>query len=193
MSVEHVPDGPDRLDELLALRAARGDTEALGALYDRYARRVARLLRTFAADDADLEDLVHDTFCRLMDALPKYQPQGTFRSWLFTIAVNVGRKSGRRRHLSVPLPEEYPMPASHVESSGLMPVEARMLARRLLATLSAPKRLVVVLRVWLDLPYDEIATILSISPGTARTRMHSALHDLRVLLAQDESREVRTA
>jgi DNA-directed RNA polymerase specialized sigma24 family protein len=80
-----------------------------------------------------------------------------------------------------------------MESGGLLPVEAKTLARRLLAALSEPKRLVVVMRIWLDLPYEEIAAILSIPPATARTRMHSALHDLRTLLAHEASEEVRTA
>ncbi|MCU0610646.1 MAG: RNA polymerase sigma factor [Candidatus Eisenbacteria bacterium] len=185
--------GSDRLDELLAIRASQGDTAAFGALYDRYARRVARLLRTYARDQADLEDMVHDTFCRVMDALPSYRSQGAFRSWLFTIALNVGRKAARRHDGSVPLTEECPTASSDMESGGLLPVEAETLARRLLAALSEPKRLVVVMRIWLDLPYEEIAAILSIPPATARTRMHSALHDLRTLLAHEASEEVRTA
>jgi len=192
VSVEVEVPGPERLDELLALRSGRGDTEAFGALYDRYARRVARLLRTYATDGAELEDMVHDTFCKAMDALPSYRSRGAFRAWLFTIAINVGRKSVRRRTISSALPEAV-AETSGAEADGLFPVEARILAHRLLGILPEPKRLVVVMRVWLDLPYDEIAAIMSISPGTARTRMHSALHDLRTLLAHDTSEEVRTA
>ncbi|MBN1250381.1 MAG: RNA polymerase sigma factor [Anaerolineae bacterium] len=186
--------GSDWADELLAVRAAQGEGEAFGALYDRYARRVARMLRTFAADDAELEDMVHDTFCKVMDALPSYTPRGAFRAWLFTIALNVGRKSAQRRGSSARACEEWMSHLTgHDSDTGMLPVETRLLARRLVGTLSQPKRLVVLLRLWLDLPYDEIAAILAIPPATARTRMHCALHDLRDLLARDEAEEVRTA
>ncbi len=178
-------EGPS--DDSLAVQAGKGDARAFGTLYDRYAPRVARLLRTFARDDHELADLVHDTFCRLMVALPSYRPKGTFRSWLFTIALNVGRHASCRARTIVRATPDEPEGLSH----GLYPAESRALARRLLSLLPEEKRVVVVMRIWLGLPYEEIGAILSIPPATARTRMHGAIHELRALLEDDEAEEVR--
>lgn len=191
-SGDSAPDAPERVDDLLAVRAGAGDAKAFGMLYDRYASRVARLLRGFARDESELEDMVHDTFCRLMVALPSYRPQGAFRSWLFTMAMNVGRRASRRAEASATFGEHtVPSPDSRA-SAGLYPVETRMLAHRLLSLLPESKRLVVVMRIWLDLPYEEIGAILGIPPATARTRMYGALRDLRTLLLHDERKEATT-
>ncbi len=181
--------GSTEPDDILAALAARGDAEAFGSIYDRYAVRVASLLRSFAWDQTHLEDLVHDTFCRAMDALPRYEPRGKFRSWLFSIALNVGRKDAKRGARFV----EF-APAAHstatVDPADVLMLghERERLAETLLRSLPEHERLVVVLRIWLELGYDEIAGLLEIPPGTARRRMHTALERLRDTL--EETNEV---
>ena len=166
-------------DDRLAVRAAQGDADAFGEIYDRYAVRVARLLQTYAWSGADLEDMVHETFCAVMEALPAYQPRGLFRSWVFKIALNIARKEKRRQRRVISLDDRTliasPQEAFH-ESW-----EREQIGTRLLRCLDESKRLVVILRIWLEMPYDEIASILSIPPGTARRRMHTALKQMREL------------
>jgi RNA polymerase sigma-70 factor (ECF subfamily) len=167
-------------DDRLAVLAARGDADAFGRIYDRYALRVARFLQTYAWTGADLEDLVHETFCRVMEALPAYDPVGFFRSWLFKIALNVARREKRRQRRVVRL--EHGTPAYLGQESPHDRVEYEQVGTRLLRCLDESKRLVVILRIWLELPYDEIAALLTIPSGTARRRMHSALKQMRELL-----------
>ena len=67
-------------------RAAAGDTEAFGRLYDMYADRIYRHIyyRTSNVDDA--RDLTHDVFIEAWQALPRYKRTKTpFLGWLFTI------------------------------------------------------------------------------------------------------------
>ncbi len=58
---------------------------------------VARLLWRFARDRNDLEDLVQDTFLRMVRSIPAWQPQQPFAHWLLRIATNVGRDYFRRQ------------------------------------------------------------------------------------------------
>jgi RNA polymerase sigma-70 factor (ECF subfamily) len=164
--------------------AAHGDADAFGEIYDRYAVRVARLLQTYAWMGADLEDLVHETFCTVMEALPDYRPLGLFRSWLFKIALNTARKEKRRQRRVVRLSgrtQDDPHQELLTESG-----EYAQISTRLLRCLDESKRLVVILRIWLELPYEEIAALLSIPSGTARRRMHTALKQMREVLRSIE-------
>jgi RNA polymerase sigma-70 factor (ECF subfamily) len=171
---------PTDLDDVLAGKAAEGDAEAFGSIYDRYAPKVASLLRSFAWDRTHLEDLVHDTFCRAMDALPRYEPRGKFRSWLFSIALNVGRKDAKRAARFVELaPKAHSAKGADPADGLALRNEKARLAEALVRSLPEHERLVVVLRIWLELGYDEIAGLLKIPPGTARRRMHTALERLR--------------
>ena len=54
--------------------------------------------------------------------------------------------------------------------------------RRALRRISYDERLVLVLRYYLDMPYEEIATTLAISPKAARTRVERAIHRLRPMM-----------
>ncbi len=168
-------------DDLLAVKARRGDKEAFGHIYDRYSGRVARLLRTYARDNADLEDMVHDTFSKAMDALSSYRSEGVFRSWLFTIALNVGRKEVRRRKKALSLQDpDSLLNTSDPGADLLLEAEDRKtLGETLLRSLDESKRLVVILRVWLEFSYDEIAMFLGIPSGTARRRMFTALNEMK--------------
>ena len=115
-----------------------------------------------------------------MQALPAYQPLGLFRSWLFKIALNSARKEKRRQRRVLRFDGQ-----THADTGQPLHEyhEQQWLGTRLLRCLDESKRLVVILRIWLELPYDEIGALLSIPSGTARRRMHTALKQMRELLS----------
>lgn len=76
----------------------------------RHQAAVARLLWRFARDRNDLEDLVQDTFLRMVRSIAHWQPHQPFAHWLLRIATNVGRdyfrrQSVRRRWMVQPPPD----------------------------------------------------------------------------------------
>ena len=80
-----------------ATRAQQGDRRAMEALVLRHQATVARLLWRFARTPADLEDLVQDTFVRMVRGLPSWRAEQPFSHWLLRTATNVGRDYFRRQ------------------------------------------------------------------------------------------------
>lgn len=84
-------------DHAVAELARAGDPHALETLVLRHQAAVARLLWRFARDRNDLEDLVQDTFLRMVRSITHWQPHQPFAHWLLRIATNVGRDYFRRQ------------------------------------------------------------------------------------------------
>ncbi|MEM6995236.1 MAG: RNA polymerase sigma factor [Myxococcota bacterium] len=86
-------------DAVLVGRILRGDRAAFRALYLRHSRYVAGVIYRLMGDDADLEDIVQDTFVRAAERLDTLRSPAQVRPWLVTIAVRFarGRMVKRRR------------------------------------------------------------------------------------------------
>jgi RNA polymerase sigma-70 factor, ECF subfamily len=84
-------------DEACALRAGEGDRRCAEALVKRHHEAVSRLLWRFVRTRADLDDLVQETFLRMLRGLPEWTPQQPFKHWLLRIATNTGRDYFRRQ------------------------------------------------------------------------------------------------
>lgn len=89
--------GGDETDAAVAERARGGDRDAMESLVLRHQRAVARLLWRFARNQADLDDLVQETFLRMVRGLPDWKADQPFAHWLLRIATNAGRDYFRRQ------------------------------------------------------------------------------------------------
>ncbi|MGD1047900.1 MAG: RNA polymerase sigma factor [Candidatus Krumholzibacteriaceae bacterium] len=183
-------------DAELALLARDGNAAAFEEIYDRHAPGVARALASFVGGDTDsLEDLVQEVFFRVIDGIASYVPERPFPNWLYTVALNTGRNHVRDHAMELPVdPSELDsMPLVGNESVDCPDdlIGARLL--RLVTALPEELREVVFLRIGADLAYGEIGEILGIPEGTARSRMHNAIANLRERLgvANPESKKER--
>src|SRR6266566_2261731 len=82
-----------------------GDEQAAAELVGRHARPLARFLAGAGAPEADVDDLVQETFIRAFRSVDRFRGQCQFRTWLLTIGGNVLKDFGRRaaRRKVVPL------------------------------------------------------------------------------------------
>jgi RNA polymerase sigma-70 factor (ECF subfamily) len=183
-------------DTELALLARDGNADAFEEIYDRHAPGVARALASFAGADADsLDDLVQDVFFKVIDGIASYVPERPFPNWLYTVALNTGRNHVRDHA------RERPVDPSELDSmplggNGSVDCPDDIIGTRLLrlvTTLPEELREVVFLRIGADLGYGDIGEILGIPEGTARSRMHNAIANLRAHLgvANPESKKER--
>src|SRR5262245_3281791 len=87
-------------DAQLAADAARGHSDALARLYARYARELFAVAYRLLQRREDAEDVVHDVFVGLPEALRRYEERGALRSWLKTLTARIAlmrlREEGAR-------------------------------------------------------------------------------------------------
>jgi len=165
--------------ELIAAWQA-GDERAATELVRRHARALARFLVGAGAPEADLDDLVQETFIRAFRAVGSFRNQCQFRTWLLTIGGNALKDLGRRlaRRRIVPLDERLEShdgdPHQRAEAG-----ETEERLQRGLERLPRMQREVFLLRAQQGLEYGEIAAALETSPGAARVHYHHAVKRLK--------------
>ena len=175
------------------IRVARsGDSGGARALYRAYVGRVYRTVRPLCADDAEAEDVTQEAFARALEALDRYEArEGTrFIAWLSTVALNVARRSRRRRVRARPMDpvvlaqladEEAPQ-LSEVASEAIDAVVLRAALLRALETLGEREREVVTLRYGGELDASEIAALTGQTHANVRKIEQRARGALRAEL-----------
>ncbi len=173
----------ERSDVSLLAECAAGGSEALGILYDRYARQVYAFLSAAAAarNGSDLDDLVHDTFLAAFGAARRFSGRSSVKTWLFGIAVNVSRNYIRREMRRRKALDHY----QAVDASTTRPDEQAQSAQQLsqvtkaIAELPEKLRLAYVTCVLGGIPGKDAARMLRVRKGTLWRRVHEAREQLR--------------
>jgi RNA polymerase sigma-70 factor (ECF subfamily) len=159
-------------------RTARGDSAALAALYRLHGSMVLTLAYRLTGERADAEDVLHDVFVGLPEALRRYEHRGSFGAWLRRVAVRVAlmrlRAVRRRREVDID-------PELSTEGVARAMDDKRALEMAL-GRLSPALRSVVVLKVIEGYSHREIAELLHISPAASEARLSRAMTALRVQL-----------
>lgn len=91
-------------DEQLAIQAAGGEQQAIGALFERYFDRVYDLALGMVRNPETAADIAQTTFLKLMEHLRRSSPPQNFRAWLYTIARNTAMDEFRRSKRLAPAP-----------------------------------------------------------------------------------------
>jgi RNA polymerase sigma factor (sigma-70 family) len=131
------------------------------------------------------EDLAAETFATAYRRRASFEPgQGSPRSWLYGIAINLVRNHWRAERHLLELDARLVPEIDLSDSSDAIDqrVTAAFLAPRLAAALgllTRDQRDVLLLFAWAELSHEEIAAALQIAPGTARSRLSRARASLR--------------
>jgi RNA polymerase sigma-70 factor (ECF subfamily) len=195
----------DESDEALMLRYRDGEVRAFEVLLTRHRKPIYNFILRFVLDPAQAEDLMQETFLRVIKGTESYERQAKFTTWLYTIArnlcVDASRRGKHRRaqSLDAPLDEEdgsATMLDRVADPKGTVDrkVIGKELGERIQAAvdgLAEEQREVFVLREVLDLPFKEIAAIVGCPENTVKSRMRYALEKLREAL--DEYRDLAQA
>ncbi len=176
-------------DDQLIARAAAGDREAFGRLYERYAVRVFRHAYFLTGEPALAEDITAQTFLKALEAISRFQSRGVpFIAWLFRITCNlvINHKKSQKNNGHAQLPETVKAEGTYYspERSCEVKVDGERVWREV-RRLPGEQRRVIVMRFIDDLGYPDIARILGKSVGAVRVIQFRALASLRHLL-QDE-------
>ena len=167
-------------NELIDL-ARKGSSEAAGALFDRYWDHAWRAAYAVTADRALADDAAQDAVQRAFGALDRFDDARPFGPWLKRIAANRAIDLLRRGQRLTSLDGDVAW-----ETAGALEQreDFRPVAEAV-GALDPQKRIVIVLRYWLDLSVEEIAGELGVPVGTVASRLSRALSQLRVVLEEE--------
>lgn len=167
-----------------------GEDGAFERLVEAYSGRVYALLTRFLGRHPAREDLVQETFLRVVRARDRYQPTARFTTWLyrivFNLAVNETQRSSATAELALDasFPETGSDPARHTDpAAGLEREDAVVAVRRAIAELPEQQRMALVLAKYEELPYAEIGNVLGCSEKAIKSLVHRARERLRERLA----------
>jgi RNA polymerase sigma-70 factor (ECF subfamily) len=165
-------------DAALVLAARAGEEWAREALFRRYVRLALGLAYRILPRDADLDDLVQDSFFAAFQRLDRLSNPQAFQAWLSSIVVRTAGKRLRRRKLQVRLGllHAEPIDVDQIVSRNAPPDVAAELRAvyGLLEQLSVEERIALVLRRVERLEIPEIAEQMKLSTSTVKRRLSSA-------------------
>ncbi|HVW27442.1 MAG TPA: RNA polymerase sigma factor [Polyangiaceae bacterium] len=167
----------DRLgDSELVEAVARGDTAALGVVWDRYAQVVRSVLRSNLGVDAAVEDLLQEVFIAFFRGAATLRDASALRAYLVSVAVRLVFVELRRRRVRrwVTLSPRGQVPEMASEPSDLDGALALRGLYRLLEQLPPRRRVAFVLRQVQGLEIAEVAAALRTSESTAKREVSRA-------------------
>lgn len=170
---------PDNMtdDAALVTAARRGNREAFGQLYVRFARMVHGILLA-RVPRGDAEDLVQDVFLTALRQLHALREAAAFPGWLAMIARNRAIDHHRKARETVELPKDMALQS---------PPETEALAvLAVIRTLPEAYRETLILRLVEGMTGDEIAARAGLTPASVRVNLHRGMKQLRERLGKEE-------
>lgn len=150
------------------------DQAAFMALVEPELISAYRLAVAMLRSEVEAEDAVQDGILNAWRHRGRFRAGSAMRPWLLAIVANQCRAARRSRWWSV-----IRMPdAPKADAIAAGPSDAAL--RQAILRLPHELKLAIVLRYYLDLPFDEMGAVLRISPKAAKSRTYRALERLRL-------------
>jgi RNA polymerase sigma-70 factor (ECF subfamily) len=149
-----------------------------------YGDRLLRSAYLMCGHSGNAQDIVQETFCRALAALPGFRREAGVYTWLFSIMRNVYLKHRRHErrffHFLARQPRVLHAEGNPVENCERQRAQTQLLAT--LQTLPVKQREIIILRFVNDLKIADIARILSLPEGTVKSRLFNASNRLQALI-----------
>jgi RNA polymerase sigma-70 factor (ECF subfamily) len=168
-------------------KSVEGDSNAFGMLVSRYQEKVGRLVFKHVRNQETARDLCQDIFLKVFVKLKYFKGDSKFSSWLYRIAVNeaIDYIRANRKKVEDSLEHAYEhgfevrdtSPQSDIHRTHEKNMET-LHVQKSLFSLSPEMRSIIVLKVYEEKTFDEIADILQIPLSTVKSRLYKALETL---------------
>jgi RNA polymerase sigma-70 factor, ECF subfamily len=190
---------PETSDEQLMLAFKSGDARAFRVLVQRHRGPVFNFILRYTGHKARAEDLLQETWLKVVRSSSEYEPKAKFTTWVYTIARNLcvdsARKETYRQTDSLDAPardadDGRSMGESVGDQVSAQPERAahnaklRPLLAKALAALPEEQREVFLLREYHGVSFKEIADVTGVNENTVKSRMRYALEGLRKRLGE---------
>ncbi|MFE7063325.1 RNA polymerase sigma factor [Sutcliffiella sp. NPDC057660] len=180
-------------DEQLLEQMAEGNQAAFEAFVHRYHVPIHQYAERLLKDSKKAEDIVQETFIRLIKQLQMKKIPTYPKAWLYRVASNLCRDYWRSAQYRTEGTAKEEMPISVDQKASVTEIYERQETRKevlaSLNTLSDAQQQIVVLRFYQDLKLKEIAEILDIPLGTVKSNLFHALKKLKGALSKEMGKE----
>jgi RNA polymerase sigma-70 factor (ECF subfamily) len=173
-------------DEELVREFRRGSKEAFSELVRRHSRPLTMMILRLIRDEEEARDISQKVFLKAYEGLPRFMMASSFKTWLYSIAVNAVRDHQRKRNPTTltdevdMAPDSSKSPAQQLETAS-----ALQEVRKALGELPHKQRITLQLRIYEGMDYKQIARILGGSEGAARANFCQAIKTLREKLDRE--------
>ena len=186
-------------EQLLVDRCRQGDRESFAQLMRLHERQIFNFTYRMLGDEEEAEDLTQDIFVAAFKGIRKFRGEAKFSTWLYRIALNQtrnrikylsrrdffakqNRRAQHREESPWENPELLPDSAPTPEQWTLTKSMAAQV-QECLNQIPPQARQILVLRDVQGFSYEELSEMLSLNPGTVKSRLHRARSALQQRLA----------
>ncbi len=175
----------DRIDDnILVRRCLEGDKKAFEEIVDRYQKTVFNTAFRILNDYEDAADVSQSAFIRVYENLEKFSARYKFFSWLYKITVNESLNFLKQRKQIGGSTAEEVADAKTPEDL-YKDAELSESIQQALMQIGLDYRLVIVLRYFQDLSYNEISYVLDTPEKTVKSRLFTARNLLKNIMSEE--------
>ncbi len=163
-----------------------GHRSSYSELVKRHQKGLLRLSMRFVKDLDIAQDIVQDSFIKAYEKLHSFEGRSSFKSWLFQIAMNTARNKLREyRHETADISQLHLAVGATAESSLIHSAVSRLIQTEV-DRLPIKQKMALVLRVYEDLSFKEIAEIMECPYDTAKANYRHALLKLKDVFQENK-------
>lgn len=174
-------------DEAYLVKASKqGDQDAFAILVRQHQRRVFNLSLRLVHDYDEASEITQEAFLAAWQGLPAFRGEARFSTWLYRIAYHCGLRQLEKRnregalHEAIQVEQNASMRGQESDLEDMVEKhEQQALLRVSLAQLPARYRLILILRDFQEMTYQEMASKLALPIGTIKTHLFRARHLLK--------------
>lgn len=167
-------------DIQLVQQILAGDKQAYINIINKYNNPLYATILRMTKNHQTAQDLVQEAFIKVYEQLRKYDQKGSFKSWLYKVAINHCLDQLRKKKDILEQVENERMINDATPERVFLKKEKSRELERLVSYLPEDERLILLLRYANDLSYDDICKTLRISLADVRNKLHRAKKKLRI-------------
>ncbi len=181
------PNNPEQITWIT--RAKQGDQAAFSRIVEKYQRPVYNICFHMLKNVEEAEDAAQEVFLRAYTKLDTYDDTRQFSTWLFSIVSHYCIDRWKKRRFQLiswdDLKESLSDRGTTQPEKALLETEVSQEVQVLLQTLRADYRLIIILKYWHKMSYQEIAQTLDTTISTIKSKLFRA----RKMLAKTASQQ----
>lgn len=166
-------------------KAKKGNDKAFEKLFEPYEADIYRIAYVYVKNESDALDVLQETACKAFEKIHGLKEPAYFKTWLIKIAINnaLNLLRGKQKiiYMAEVLPEKAIVNQNHIDQ--------KILLEQVMNVLTNEEKSVILLKYYQDLPYTEVANILQIPLGTAKSICYRALKKLRIRIEKEDMYE----